>query len=132
MHFDSPCDPRVRPLCLTVRHKAVPELEASPKAERALLCTIFINMAGPPSYEESTFYGQSFGNEKTDSKGLKRFSIREEVGASRSQHVAALVEKVLPEIRERAKSGLSKTTLLLLPSDQGEYLPPPSSYGCTR
>jgi len=78
-------------------------------------------MADPPSYEDSASeYGQTFAHQdKVDSRHSQRFSIREEVGASRSQHIAALVVKLLPHIRERARHGLSKTTLLLLPSDQG-------------
>ena len=77
-----------------------------------------LTMAEPPSYEEST--SSFFVDEKGDSKSLQRFSIREEVALSRSQHVAALVSKLLPQIRERAKSGLSKSTLFLMPSDQGQ------------
>ena len=78
-------------------------------------------MVDPPSYEESTSEStNSFNDSKTDSKAPLRFSIREEVGASRSQHVAALVAKLLPQIRTRAKQGLSKSTLLLLPSNQGK------------
>jgi len=76
-------------------------------------------MADPPSYEESTSAStNSYDDSKTDSKTPLRFSIREEVGASRSQHVAALVAKLLPQIRSRAQQGLSKSTLLLLPSNQ--------------
>ena len=77
-------------------------------------------MADPPSYEESASeYGMQYGNPKADSKTTQHFSIREEVGASRSQMVAALVAKLLPTVRDRAKQGLSKSTLLLLPSNQG-------------
>ena len=77
-------------------------------------------MTDPPSYEESTTeYGHPVSDSKADSKVPQRFSIREEVGASREQHVAAIVSKLLPQIRDRAKHGLSKSTLLLLPSDQG-------------
>ena len=84
-------------------------------------------MADPPSYEESASgYGNSVEfDSKPDPKGPQRFSIREEVGASRSQHVAALVSKLLPQIRDRARNGLSKSMLMLLPSNQGsseEYL----------
>ena len=87
-------------------------------------------MADPPSYEESASeYGHPVGDYKADSKVLQRFSILEEVGASRAQHVAAIVSKLLPQIRDRAKRGLSKSTLLLLPSDQGRSPPvvPPST-----
>ncbi|WPH00157.1 Hypothetical protein R9X50_00298000 [Acrodontium crateriforme] len=80
------------------------------------LCKDTANMAEPPSYEESTLAdGKTI---MSDEKKPQRFSICEEVGASRSQHVAALVSKLLPQIRSRAKNGLSKSTLLLLPSDQ--------------
>ena len=76
-------------------------------------------MTDPPSYEESTLENTIQSDWKSDSKVPQRFSIREEVGASRSQHVAAIVAKLLPHIRDRAKQGLSKSTLLLLPSNQG-------------
>ena len=79
-------------------------------------------MADPPSYEESASayeYQQHLSDSKSDSKAPQRFSIREEVGLSRSQHVAVLVSRLLPQIRERARQGLSKSTLLLIPSNQG-------------
>ncbi|RMY65574.1 hypothetical protein D0863_09025 [Hortaea werneckii] len=77
-------------------------------------------MTEPPSYEEAaSAVGQIYGGEKPGFNGIKNFSIREEVVASRSQYVAALVSKILPHIRERAQSGFSRSTLLLLPSDQG-------------
>ncbi|GAB1743481.1 hypothetical protein NU219Hw_g9309t1 [Hortaea werneckii] len=77
-------------------------------------------MAEPPSYEEaSSTVNQTYGDEKSGINGIQRFNIREEVVASRSHHVAALVSKILPHVRERAQSGLPKSTLLLLPSDQG-------------
>lgn len=77
-------------------------------------------MSQPPSYEDALSESNSKHRyHDVDSKVPQRFSIRDEVGSSRAQHVAALISKVLPQIRERAKSGLSKTTLLLLPSDQG-------------
>lgn len=77
-------------------------------------------MSQPPSYEDIVGeHDAKREHDDFDSKMPQRFSIRDEVGSSRSQHVAALISKLLPQIRERAKSGLSKTTLLLLPSDQG-------------
>lgn len=77
-------------------------------------------MAEPPSYEETTAGDyHSYADEKGGTKGIQHFSIRQEIGASRSQHVAALVARLLPQVRERARSGLSRSTLLLLPSDQG-------------
>ena len=80
------------------------------------------NMSEPPSYEEAaSTVNQIYRDEKLESKGMKRFSIREEVVASRSQHVAALVSRILPHVRERAQSGLSRSMLLLLPSDQGVH-----------
>ncbi|TKA23152.1 hypothetical protein B0A50_07182 [Salinomyces thailandicus] len=76
-------------------------------------------MAEPPSYEETTAGDyHSYADEKGGTKGIQHFSIRQEIGASRSQHVAALVARLLPQVRERARSGLSRSTLLLLPSDQ--------------
>ncbi|RMY47192.1 hypothetical protein D0865_08823 [Hortaea werneckii] len=77
-------------------------------------------MTEPPSYEEAaSTSNQIYGDEKSVFNGITRFSIREEVVASRSQHVAALVSKILSHVRERAQSGFSRSTLLLLPSDQG-------------
>lgn len=75
----------------------------------------------PPTYEESAsaYEYQQVGDSKGDSKVPHKFSIREEVGLSRTQHVAALVSKLLPQVRERARQGLSKSTLLLIPSNQG-------------
>nr|POE65373.1 hypothetical protein CFP56_73018 [Quercus suber] len=77
-------------------------------------------MAEPPPYEEddsSVNYSQS--KSKASHMGPPhRFSICEEVGTSRSQHVAAIVAKLEPRVRDRARAGLSKSTLLLLPSDQ--------------
>ncbi|RMZ07086.1 hypothetical protein D0860_05274 [Hortaea werneckii] len=76
-------------------------------------------MTEPPSYEEAaSAVNQIYEDQKSGFNGSKRFSIREEVVASRSQHVAALVSKTLPHVRERARSGFSRSTLLLLPSDQ--------------
>ncbi|KAI6960258.1 hypothetical protein KC316_g6359 [Hortaea werneckii] len=77
-------------------------------------------MTEPPSYEEAaSTVNQICGDDKSEFNGIKRFSIREEVVASRSHHVAALVSKILPHVRKRAQSGFSRSTLLLLPSDQG-------------
>ncbi|KAI7346741.1 hypothetical protein KC354_g14167 [Hortaea werneckii] len=77
-------------------------------------------MTEPPSYEEAaSTVNQTCGEEKLEFGDNKRFRIREEVVASRSQHVAALLSRILPHVRERAQSGFSRSTLLLLPSDQG-------------
>ncbi|EME42231.1 hypothetical protein DOTSEDRAFT_54653 [Dothistroma septosporum NZE10] len=76
----------------------------------------------PPSYDESISRQpvEEYHELNSDSKTAQRFSIREEVAVSRSQHVAALVSRLLPPIRERAESGISKTLMLLIPSDQAE------------
>ena len=87
------------------------------------------NMTEPPSYEEAaSTVNQICGDDKSEFNGIKRFSIREEVVASRSHHVAALVSKISPHVRKRAQSGFSRSTLLLLPSDQGvhHFYPLPS------
>ena len=77
-------------------------------------------MAEPPSYEDTiSDYSTKHPNEKEDVTAVQTFSIREEVGLSRSQHVASLVSKLLPQIKERAKQGISRMTFLFLPSDQG-------------
>lgn len=70
----------------------------------------------PPSYEEI----ETDNDKKADSPYTKistRLSLRDEVFVSRMQHVAALVAQLLPHIRLRAQRGLSKTLLLILPSD---------------
>jgi hypothetical protein len=80
-------------------------------------------MSQPPTYDESTLEESRQYDEKNvskDERGPRIFSIREEVGQSRSQHVNLLISKLLPHIRERAKQGLSRTRLLLLPSGQSE------------
>lgn len=84
-------------------------------------------MASPPSYEESAVLyqqepGDSKGSPQTESKGWLRLSLRQEVSSSRLQHVAALVSKLLPHVRDRAKEGFSRSTLLLVPSDQGKSI----------
>ncbi|USW56015.1 hypothetical protein Slin15195_G093340 [Septoria linicola] len=71
----------------------------------------------PPAYED---IADEKGVLDGDAKATHHISICEEVGASRSQHVAVLVSKLMPQIRERAKHGLSKSKLLILPSDQAE------------
>lgn len=79
----------------------------------------FINMAEPPSYEDSTSGVGRLSDYKGDSKTHRQWSIREQVGLSRTQHVASIVSQIVEHIRERATQGLSKTTLVLIPSDQG-------------
>ncbi|KAK3643934.1 hypothetical protein LTR56_006765 [Elasticomyces elasticus] len=72
----------------------------------------------PPSYEESTEDQGHRKEEHHDHKIPQRFSIREEVGTSRAQHVISVVAKLLPLVQNRARGGYSRSTLLLLPSDQ--------------
>lgn len=76
-------------------------------------------MAEPPSYEESTSGTRKSFEQKGDRKTPQAWSIREQVGLSRTQHVASIVSQFTTHIRERAEQGLSKTTLVLIPSDQG-------------
>ncbi|KAF2206772.1 hypothetical protein CERZMDRAFT_103073 [Cercospora zeae-maydis SCOH1-5] len=71
----------------------------------------------PPAYDEVVHENDVWDG---DAKAKHHISIRDEVGASRSQHVGVLVSKLMPQIRERAKHGLSNSTLLILPSDQAE------------
>ncbi|KAH9845825.1 hypothetical protein Tdes44962_MAKER00035 [Teratosphaeria destructans] len=77
-------------------------------------------MDPPPPYDEPDGeYNQCSADvDVKHEKPVQMFSIHEEFGAFRSQRVAELVEKVLPQVRDRAQSGLAKTTLLLLPSGQ--------------
>jgi len=72
----------------------------------------------PPGYEK---YDQHQNNPKrpSDAKVQEPWSLPEHVGASRSQHVAFVVSQLVPQLRERASRGLSKSTLMLIPSDQG-------------
>ena len=75
--------------------------------------------SNPPPYEET----DSASDQKYDTKlATQHLSIRDEVGASRSQHVAALVEELLPQVRRRARSGLSRSMFILLPSGQGQSI----------
>ena len=68
----------------------------------------------PPAYEEVAT--------RTDGKRVvQRLLIRDELGISRRQHVKALVDRLLPQLRERATMGLSRSPLLVLPSDQGTH-----------
>lgn len=76
-------------------------------------------MAEPPSYEESTSGTRKTFEQKGDRETSQAWSIREQVGLSRTQHVASIVSQLTTHIRERAEQGLSKTTLVLIPSDQG-------------
>lgn len=78
-------------------------------------------MAEPPSYEESTSGIRKPLEEKSDRKISQPWSIREQVGLSRTQHIASIVSQIVDHIRERALQGLSKTTLMLIPSDQGTF-----------
>lgn len=76
-------------------------------------------MADPPSYEDSISSCRTKRlHVDGDSKEVKILNVRDEVSSSRSQHVAVLVSKLLPEIRERAREGMSRSTFLLIPSDQ--------------
>jgi hypothetical protein len=77
------------------------------------------DMAEPPSYEESTSGAGNPSDHKGDSKTHQQWSIREQVGLSRTHHVASIVSQIVEHIRERATQGLSKTTLVFIPSDQG-------------
>jgi hypothetical protein len=79
-------------------------------------------MAEPPSYEESTFGVGKVTDHKGDSKTHQQWSIREQVGLSRTQHVASIVLQIVEHIKERATQGLSKTILLFIPSDQGKSM----------
>ena len=77
-------------------------------------------MAEPPSYEESTSGDRKSIERKGDGKTPQPWNIREQVGLSRSQHVASIVAQIGDHIRERALQGLSKTTMVLIPSDQSK------------
>lgn len=79
-------------------------------------------MAEPPSYEESTFGDLKSPEGKGDRKTPQPWNIREQVGLSRSQHVASIVAQIGDHIRERASQGLSKTTMVLIPSDQSKLI----------
>lgn len=76
-------------------------------------------MAEPPSYEESASSDQYNGDSKDNKapEADRQWNILDEVGISRSQHVASTVSKLVPILRDRARSGLSRTTLALLPSE---------------
>jgi len=71
----------------------------------------------PPSYQSAQ--GFEYREKEAESTSGHRFKIREEIGVYRSQHVTAVVATVVLLIRDRARGGLANSTLLLLPSDQG-------------
>jgi len=75
-------------------------------------------MDDPPSYEESS--SVVLHDEKSDTKTRDRFfwSLQDEVTASRSDHVRAAAKKVKEVLEARARGGVSKTDLILLPSEQ--------------
>ena len=75
-------------------------------------------MAEPPSYEESASGDRKSTERKGDQKTPQPWNIREQVGLSRSQHVASIVAQIGGHIRQRALQGLSKTMMVLIPSDQ--------------
>lgn len=81
-----------------------------------------MEMAEPPSYEESTSGDRKSVGRKGDRKTPQPWNIREQVGLSRSQHVASIVAQIGDHIRERALQGLSKTTMVLIPSDQSNSI----------
>lgn len=77
-------------------------------------------MASPPAY--NTIVSDDWHiakSEKLASSSEQRWNIREAVSASRKNHVEAIVEQLLPEIKARAQQGHSKTELVLIPSDEG-------------
>lgn len=79
-------------------------------------------MAAPPAYE--TIATDSFREtkrEKAESENEQRWNIREVVAASRTQHIASIVEQLLPKIKTRAKQGHARTDMILIPSDQGDF-----------
>lgn len=76
-------------------------------------------MDEPPPYDEAAKHDSKSEESREE---FQHFSICEEVGISRAQHVAALVSKLIPMIRDRAKAGLSRSVFLILPSDQGMYV----------
>jgi hypothetical protein len=78
-------------------------------------------MAAPPSYEDSMADCQFQSDHKGDGKTPQIWSIREQIDLSRTQHVASIVSQLVDHIRDRAVQGLSKTTLVLMPSDQGIF-----------
>jgi hypothetical protein len=79
-------------------------------------------MAEPPSYEESTSGDRKSTERKGDHKTPQPWNIREQVGLSRSQHVASIVAQIGGHIQKRALQGLSKTTMVLIPSDQSKSI----------
>jgi hypothetical protein len=81
-----------------------------------------LEMAEPPSYEESTSGDRKSTERKGDSKAPQPWNIREQVGLSRSQHVASIVAQIGGHIQKRALQGLSKTTMVLIPSDQSKSI----------
>ena len=99
---------------LTSPHRFIPFLAIS-------TAHYYCSMAKPPSYEESTSGVRRLSDHKGDPKIDQQWSIREQVGLSRTQNVASIVSQIVEHTRERATQGLSKTTLVFVPSDQGMF-----------
>jgi len=74
-------------------------------------------MVNPPSYAESTIHG---GLSAGESKGktFQIWDLHHEVTVSRSEYIAAAVSKSRAILEERARSGISQTTLVLIPYEQ--------------
>jgi hypothetical protein len=69
----------------------------------------------PPSYEESTRQPCEAGS---SSKATRGQQIIDQLTVVRSQHVLSVVEQhVVPIVEQQARYGMSKTVLILLPSD---------------
>ncbi|GAB7360874.1 hypothetical protein MBLNU230_g0860t1 [Neophaeotheca triangularis] len=72
----------------------------------------------PPTYEESASTYRGLENhDKSDARD-NAWSIQEEVGLSRTQHVASVAAGVESRVRARARQGLSTSKIALLPSGQ--------------
>jgi hypothetical protein len=70
----------------------------------------------PPSYEAAN--AQSRSNSKRPSNHFRQWTFADEVTVSRSEHVAATVSRIQTVLEGRARYGISKTTLVLVPAGQ--------------
>jgi hypothetical protein len=73
----------------------------------------------PPNYEEIASDGKGYAGH---GKFHHHIDVRDEVEVSRAQHVMEVSSRLMSHVRERARRGLSRSNLLILPSDQGAWV----------
>lgn len=81
-------------------------------------------MDAPPRYEELTAGCSGYDSYTEDKKlcgsRLQRWNLREQVIASRTQHLALVVSPILSVLEKRARAGIANTTMILVPAGQDQ------------